>query len=74
MYESFEDILADKKIDAVQMKLEGVEGYDVKYRVSPAKNKNWYGWCLGTKDATGDGYAGVFGNPIDCIQIDIVKK
>ena len=63
-----------KKIDAVQMKLEGIEGYEVKYRVSPAKNKNWYGWCLGTKDATGDGYAGVFGNPIDCIQIDIVKK
>ena len=63
-----------KKIDAVQMKLEGIEGYEVKYRVSPAKNKNWYGWCLGTKDSTGDGYAGVFGNPIDCIQIDIVKK
>ena len=63
-----------KKIDAVQMKLEGAEGYQVKYRVSPAKSKNWYGWCLGTTDATGDGYAGVFGNPIDCIQIDIVKK
>lgn len=63
-----------KKIDAVQMKLDGVDGYEVKYRVSPAKNKNWYGWCTGLKDSTGDGYAGVFGNPVDCIQIDIVKK
>ena len=63
-----------KAIDAVQMKLEGVDGYEVKYRVSPAKNKNWYQWCTGLKDSTGDGYAGVFGNPIDCIQIDIVKK
>lgn len=63
-----------KKIDAIQMKLEGADGYEVKYRVSPAKNKNWYGWCKGLTDGTGDGYAGVFGNPIDCIQIDIVKK
>lgn len=63
-----------KAIDAIQMKLEGVEGYEVKYRVSPAKSKGWYGWCTGLKDATGDGYAGVMGNPIDCIQIDIVKK
>ncbi len=63
-----------KAIDAIQMKLEGVDGYEVKYRVSPAKNKNWYQWCTGLTDSTGDGYAGVFGTPIDCIQIDIVKK
>lgn len=61
-------------IDAVQMKLTGVEGYEVMYRVSPASSKGWYGWCTGLTDATGDGYAGVFGKPIDCIQMKIVKK
>lgn len=63
-----------KAIDAVQMRLVGVEGYEVMYRVSPSANKGWYGWCTGLTDKTGDGYAGVFGNPVDCIQIKIVKK
>ena len=63
-----------QKIDAVQMQLLGVEGYEVKYRVSPASGTKWYGWCTGLTDATGDGYAGVFGKPIDCIQMKIVKK
>lgn len=63
-----------KAIDAIQMKLEGVSGYEVKYRVSPSKNKGWYNWCTGLTDSTGDGYAGVLGTPIDCIQVDIVKK
>ena len=63
-----------KAIDAVQIKFEGVEGFEVRYRVSPTKSDGWYGWCTGLTDKTGDGYAGVFGNPIDCIQIEIVKK
>lgn len=61
-------------IDAVQMQLEGVPGYEVMYRVSPTNSAKWYGWCTGLTDATGDGYAGVFGKPIDIIQIKIVKK
>lgn len=63
-----------KNIDAVQMQLLNVTGYEVQYRVSPSANKGWYGWCTGLTDASGDGYAGVFGNPIDCIQVKIVKK
>lgn len=63
-----------KAIDAVQMQLLNVKGYEVQYRVSPSSNKGWYGWCTGLTDASGDGYAGVFGNPIDCIQVKIVKK
>lgn len=63
-----------KAIDAVQMQLIGVDGHEVKYRVSPQKNSGWYGWCTGLKDKTGDGYAGVFGNPIDSIQMAIVRK
>ena len=62
-----------KKIDAVQMVLTGADGYEVKYRVSPSNNNGWYGWCLGKNDSTGDGYAGVFGKPIDCLQIKIEK-
>jgi hypothetical protein len=63
-----------KEIDAVQMRLLGVDGYEVKYRVSNTTSKGWYGWCTGFADASGDGYAGVFGKPIDCIQVKIVKK
>ncbi len=62
-----------KEIDGVQMELTGAEGYQVQYRVSPKTNKGWYGWCTGLSDKTGDGYAGVFGRPIDAIQIKIVR-
>ena len=74
--ENYEDYAGNKgkRIDAVQMQLIGVDGYEVKYRVSPAASKGWYNWCTGLKDVTGDGFAGVFGKPIDCIQVDIVKK
>lgn len=63
-----------EQIDAVQMKLSGANGYEVQYRVSPTNSKKWYNWCKGTTDPTGDGYAGVFGKPIDCIQIKITEK
>ena len=72
-YEDFAGVRG-QDIDAVQMRLEDADGYEVQYRVSPCHNGGWYGWCKGLKDNTGDGYAGVFGKPIDCIQIQIVKK
>lgn len=62
-----------KPIDAVQMILDGVPGYQVQYRVSPAAAKGWYGWCTALEDPVGDGYAGVMGKPIDCIQVRVVK-
>ena len=58
-----------KQIDAIQMKLEGVSGYEVKYRVSGISSSSYYPWVKGTED-----YAGVFGDAIDCIQAEIVKK
>jgi hypothetical protein len=61
-------------IDAVQMELKGVDGYEIAYRVSSTATKGWYGWCTGLTNAAGDGYAGVMGKPIDCIQMKIVKK
>ena len=64
-----------KAFDAVQMKLTGAPGYEVKYRVSStATLGKWYGWCVGLTDATGDGYAGVFGKPVDRIQITVVRR
>lgn len=74
--ENYEDYAGNKgqKIDAVQMRLIGADGYEVKYRVSPSGNKGWYGWCVGLSDKTGDGYAGVFGQPVDCVQVEIVRK
>lgn len=73
--ENYEDFagIRGKAIDAVQMQLLDAPGYEVKYRVSPGKNNGWYGWCTGLKDSTGDGYAGVIGNPVDCIQIKIER-
>lgn len=61
-------------VDAVQAQLSGADGYEVQYRVSAVGVNRWYGWCTGLTDATGDGYAGVFGNPIDCLQMQIVKR
>lgn len=72
-YEDYAGIRG-KAIDAVQMRLVGVDGYEAKYRVSSSASNGWYGWCTGFTDATGDGYAGVFGKPIDCIQVKVVKK
>jgi hypothetical protein len=63
-----------KEIDAVQMVLEGTDEYAVRYRVSPKNSKTWYGWYTNLKGSGNDDYAGVFGKPIDCIQIEIVKK
>ena len=63
-----------KEIDAVQMELVGVDGYDVQYRVSLSDNKGWLSWYTGLRDSHGGGYAGVMGKPIDCIQVKVVKK
>jgi N-acetyl-anhydromuramyl-L-alanine amidase AmpD len=56
-------------IDAIQMKLEGVTGYEVKYRVSTVNSDSYLPWVIGTDD-----YAGIMGMNIDCIQAEIVKK
>ena len=74
--ENFTDYAGNigQEIDAVQMQLIGVDGYEVQYRVATKSSSTYLGWCTGLKDATGDGYAGVFGKPIDRIQMKIVKK
>ena len=65
-----------KDIDAVQMVLEGTDKYAVRYRVSPKSSKTWYNWYTNLKceGSSKTDYAGKFGEAIDCIQIEIVKK
>lgn len=58
-----------KAIDAIQMKLDGVSGYEVKYRVSTTSSSTYLPWVTGKED-----YAGIFGSAIDCIQAVIVNK
>lgn len=72
-YEAFAGKIGEE-IDAVQMQLIGVDGYEVQYRVATKSSSKYLGWCTGLKDATGDGYAGVFGKAIDRIQMKIVRK
>ena len=62
-----------KPIDALQMRLKDAEGYELRYRVTSLKTPDWHQWCTGTADATGDGYAGVFGSAIDGVQMEITE-
>lgn len=63
-----------KDIDAIQLDLQGVDGYCVKYRVSTINSSNYLSWIIGYNTTNSMGYAGVFGKSIDKIQIEIVKK
>ena len=58
-----------KEIDGVQFTLEGVPGYEAKYRVSLTSSGAYLDWVTGLKD-----YAGIFGKTIDKVQVEIVKK
>lgn len=56
-------------IDGIQVELVGVPGYEAKYRVSTKNSTKYLDWVTGLED-----YAGIYGKPIDKIQIKIVKK
>lgn len=62
-----------RNIDCVQMSFGGVDGYDVEYRVAPV-GKDYYPWVRSYNTTDGNGYAGSYGQPIDRLQIRIVKK
>ena len=59
----------DKEIDGVQFCLEGMEGYDVYYRISTTASTDYLPWVKNAED-----YAGIFGKQIDKIQIEIRKR
>lgn len=56
------------KIDAIQIELKDLDGYDVRYRVAN-QGRDYLPWVIGTSD-----YAGIFGKTFDRLQIEIVKK
>lgn len=63
-----------KDIDAIQMDLVGLDGYEIKYRVSTVNSKNFLNWIEGYNTKNSMGYAGTFGRAIDKVQIEIIKK
>ena len=60
------------KFDRVQFHVTGAEDYVVEYRVY-ASGK-WWSWIRDYNNKNINGYAGVKGKPIECIQVRIVKK
>ena len=62
-----------RAIDGIQMKLENLQGYTVRYRVSTVGG-GYLPWVTGCNDVGSDGYAGIYGKPIDKIQIKIIKE
>ncbi len=62
-----------KPFDALQMVFSD-GAYTARYRTTSLKSPDWHGWCEGLQDATGDGYAGVFGSSTDGVQLEIVRR
>ena len=60
-----------KNIDAIQVKLisDIANTHQIKYRVSTTSNVNYLPWVVGDSD-----YAGMFGYPIDKIQMTVQSK
>lgn len=58
------------KYDGLQMRIKGVEGRHVKYRVHVI-GKGWLGWIKDYGNGE-DGYAGWYGYEIDAVQVDII--
>lgn len=64
--------IAGRNIDGFQAELVGVPGYQVEYRVSTYRTKGYLAWIRGY--GLGPyGYAGIYGQVIDGIQMRIVK-
>ncbi|WP_346961233.1 N-acetylmuramoyl-L-alanine amidase [Clostridium sp.] len=53
-------------IDRVQMKLRGLNGYSIRYRVH-ILNGGWLDWVVNDSD-----YAGLIGKTIDAIEVEII--
>lgn len=62
-----------RDIDAIQLDLQDVSGYEVRYRVSTVGSTQYLSWITGYNNSNDMGYAGILGTSIDKIQIEIVK-
>lgn len=63
-----------RDIDAIQMRLVGLDAYKVRYRVSTVGSNSWLSWIDNYNESNDMGYAGVLGKGIDKLQVEIVKK
>lgn len=64
--------IAGRNIDGIQAELIGVPGYQVEYRVGTYRTPGYLSWVRGY-GAGSMGYAGIYGQTIDRIQMRIVK-
>ncbi len=55
-----------RNVDGLQMKISGLSGYNVKYRVYTGGR--WLPWVTGLED-----YAGIFGQVVEAVQVEIVS-
>ena len=61
-----------KVIDAIQVEFRGVGDYKATYRARKQGKSSFFDWQHNTeKDSSQDGYAGLFGNKIDGLQITL---
>ena len=69
-----ENFAGDKvsKFDRLQISLESLPGYQAEYRVYDSKH-GWLPWVRGYNDSNSNGYAGMNGHAIQCVQVRIVK-
>ena len=58
-------------IDRVQMKLRGLDGYSIRYRVTLVDG-TLLPWVTNCNDINGDGYAGIRGRAISNIEVEII--
>lgn len=56
--------------DGIQIQLNGIDGYDIKYRTSPIGGE-YYPWVYGSNINDFAGYAGKY---LDRLEIEIIKK
>ena len=62
------------QIDSVQMELVGLSGYTVRYRVKCVGKTAYLPYVTGWNDTNSSGYAGIYGVPIDRLQVILVKS
>lgn len=65
--------IRSRDIDAIQIDYDE-PGYEIRYRVSTINSNNYLNWINGFNTVNSMGYAGIFGKPIDKVQIEIIKK
>lgn len=75
-YNSTDTYSIKEDVDGIQIKLTGdiANTHTIKYRVGTTNSTGYLNWISGASGTGAMSYAGVFGKPIDKIQISVEKK